>query len=149
MNLLTYLDKQGILSSYAQTIDWWLAEGKFKGWDARKVSAFTGKLHKLPKINTANIHHGARKGLAFPKKASKYPQLFLAKDVSEGRDWIRHIRNAIAHGNTSARKHPDGTLLVEMKDYKSDGITQTAYILIPIDYLKAIKEHYEKVKKSR
>lgn len=149
MNLLSYLEKQKIISAYTSSLDWWLTEGKFQGWDARKVAAFTGKLHKLPGLNTSDIHHGARKNLKFPKKASKYPQLYLSKDVSEGRDWIRHIRNAIAHGNTTVKKHKDGTIILEMKDFKTDQTTQTAYILIPIVYLNEIKKKYDAIKRSR
>lgn len=149
MNLLTYLERESILSSYVGAIDWWLAEGKFRGWDARKVAAFTRKLHNFSGLNIADIHHGSLKNLKFPKKVRKYPQLYLSEGISEGRDWIRHIRNAIAHGNVTIKRHSDGTILAEMKDYKLDQITQTAYILFPLVYLNDIKTRYEMIKKSK
>lgn len=148
MNFLFYLDSKKLLSSYASTIDWWLTDNKFQGWDRNKVTQLTRKLHALPGIDAKQcVHYGARKNLSFPKRASKYPQLHIMQDSSEGRDWIRHIRNSIAHGHVEV-KSSKGTLIVEMKDFSRNG-EQSAYMLIPLDFLIKIKDVYEKIKKGK
>ena len=90
-----------------------------------------------------------QKKLTFPKKASRFPQVWMGNGngKSEGRDWVRHIRNAIAHGNVNVRKIK-GEPILEMRDFQPDKKKQTAYILIPICYLDLIKKAYKNVGKE-
>ena len=66
---------------------------------------------------------------------------------SECKDFIRHIRNGIAHGNTSCIKQND-ELYIEIKDYDSTGNKQTAYLFIPINYITETHKLYKDVMRS-
>lgn len=86
--------------------------------------------------------------MKFPKKAARFPQIWIGNGNSEGRDWVRHIRNGIAHGNTTVRRIKD-EYVVEMIDFHTDGKTQTAYILMPLNYLMEIMNCYIEVEKKK
>lgn len=144
MNLFKYL-LEGNLSSYGRIIDWWLSERKFSDWDKKEITRFTKKLHNMKGFSKErDLKYCAVKNLAFPKKASRYPQVWMAKGGAEGRDWVRHIRNGIAHGNVTVRMIK-GECVLEILDFHSDEKTQTAYILIPLDYLEFIKKAYDDI----
>ena len=77
----------------------------------------------------------------------------MAKGSSEGRDWLRHIRNAIAHGKVRVIYKADAGksgMLLELLDFgkaETGEGDQTAYMLIPLEYLADIhKLYFEKEK---
>ena len=148
MNLFKHLLEKNLVS-YGRVIDWWLSEGKFEDWAKDDVGNLTKKLHLLQGFSkNRDLHYESAKRLSFPKKAQRYPQVWISKGSSEGRDWVRHIRNGIAHGNVTVRANT-AEPIVEIKDYMSDCTTQTAYILIPLKYLEQIMHLYDLVDKRR
>jgi len=103
MNLFKHLLEKNLVS-YGRVIDWWLSEGKFEDWAKDDVGNLTKKLHLLQGFSkNRDLHYESAKRLSFPKKAQRYPQVWISKGSSEGRDWVRHIRNGIAHGNVTVR----------------------------------------------
>lgn len=148
MNLVKYLMEHN-LTTYGKVLDWWLTDDKFRSWESKDVSRFTKKLHRIEGFSVErDLHYGAAKDMKFPKKATRFPQIWIGNGSSEGRDWVRHIRNGIAHGNTTVRKIKD-EYVAEMLDFHTDGKTQTAYILMPLSYFMTIMDYYKEVEKNK
>lgn len=148
MNLIKHCMECGLIS-YGAVLDWWLTDNKFNSWDSDDVGRFTKKIHKINSLSpNRDIHYGSAKNMKFPKKASRFPQFWIGKGSSEGRDIVRHIRNGIAHGNTKVRTI-NSQHIIEICDYQVDGKTQTAYILVPLDYLIIINGLYNDTEKCR
>lgn len=73
-------------------------------------------------------------------------KVLLGKSGSESRDFIRHIRNGIAHGKTKiVRKN--AKLWVEIKDNNTKK-QQTAYLFMPIQYIYNVHKYYVEIDKS-
>ncbi len=140
-----------LYKEWAETIDWLVDDEKFdakKGWSSSQLSKLTKQIHKLPNFSQGkNYIYGSQKNLAFPKKRTRKIQVIFSNGESESRDFIRHIRNGIAHGNTELFQTSNG-LFIEIKDYNSSGTKQTAYICFPAEYIVSIHKLYVNIKKS-
>ena len=148
MKLIKYIMENSKIE-YGDVLDWWLSEGKFDNWKRVEVTRFTKSLHRLSGLSLKrDLHYASAKQLKFPKKAVRWPQLWLAKGDGEGKDWVRHIRNGIAHGHVEVRIIK-GKELVEITDYSKSKNKQTAYILMEMEWLKDIWERYKRCKRAR
>lgn len=151
MELFSLLSDYNLIDDYAKIFDWIFNDNMFPAliWDNKnKVQAFTKALHKLDKLSPDNIHYDAKERLAFPERSNVYSCIYMAKGSSEGRDWLRHIRNAIAHGKVNVVYKTDACMsgiLLELRDYgkaETGEGGQTAYMLIPLEYLADIYKVY-------
>ena len=156
MELFSLLADHNLIDEYAKVFDWIFNDNKFPTlvWDNKnKVQAFTKAIHKLDRLSSDNIHYDAKERLSFPERSDIYPCIYMAKGSSEGRDWLRHIRNAIAHGKVRVIYKADAGksgMLLELLDFgkaETGEGDQTAYMLIPLEYLADIhKLYFEKEK---
>ena len=74
----------------------------------------------------------------------------MKESNSIGKDFIRHIRNGIAHGQTKIIKR-ENTLYIEILDFKDKDKSldkQTGYIYIPLSYVVDIYKIYSEIQKS-
>ena len=123
MKFFNTLNERNLFQQYAQVLDWILCDGKFEKsiWDNKnKIQAFTKALHKLDRFSTSRLHYGAKKNITFPAKGDydqfEIPTLFMSKGESEARDFVRHLRNGIAHGNVEVIDKGN-ELILELLDY--------------------------------
>ena len=92
---------------------------------------------------------------SYPKLRTKRnrhrkPFAMFSSSGSLGQDFVRHIRNGIAHGHAEVYKAA-GVDYVEITDYmkgKDTDPIQTAYIAIPLSYLDSILRLYREVEEG-
>lgn len=139
------LDMYLQLSEWAKIIDW-IFEDKFneKSWSSGKVGKYTKTIKRINGLSKSNYKYDSASKLNFPQKKSTKIQYLIGNGNSEARDLLRHIRNAVAHNNARIFIR-NGAYFFEFKDYKSDQITQTAYILMPVENLMNMYEIYKKM----
>lgn len=149
-NFFAELVSQELIKDWAETLDWLVDDNKFdkQYWSRGYVGSFTKKIKRLDNIGHQNYFYNSRENLDFtiPERLNK-PLIISAKGDGEGRDFVRHIRNGIAHGNTDFKK-VKGILYIEIIDYNASK-EQTAYIFFPITYITEIHKKYKDVEKSR
>ena len=171
MKFFKTLSDRDLFGDYAEALDWFLWECKFEVyfrpvideseieslplWDNKnRIAAFTRALHKMEGFSENRFFHRAKRDLDFPQKGDyrrySVPTIFIANGSSEGRDWIRHIRNGIAHGHIEVYDR-EGSLVLEILDFGkpedgNDG--QTSYMLIPLSYLNEISKVYHEKEES-
>lgn len=141
------LSQRGLLVDWAPLLDWYLSSEHFEGeiWK-NYISVFTRKIKKINCIQGANIKYGTKGTLTFPARRPNGVRIILEQTTenceSIGKDFVRHIRNGIAHGRARFTKIGDEDY-IEIKDYGDNLQTrQTAYILIPCDCLKSVYDVY-------
>lgn len=136
------------------TVDWLFWGDKFNksdGWTSRKTNQLTNQIKNLDcfsAYNYENFTHGNQEKLVFPKCHKNSVNAIFTTDIDRSvcKDFIRHLRNGIAHGRAKHRKIKN-TLYIEICDYKDDSLKiQTAYILIPLDTFIRIQVLYKNVK---
>lgn len=67
---------------------------------------------------------------------------------SVARDFLRHIRNSVAHGKCDIRQKK-GRLVFVGRDYKdSDGNDQSAYICLSVEALQGVYKLYCDIERS-
>ena len=74
----------------------------------------------------------------------------MSKSESFARDLIRHIRNGIAHGESTVC-NVDSELYIEVIDYSDKTKSpekQTAYLFIPLSYVTQFYKLYDDINKS-
>lgn len=150
MKLFKCIQEANLFADYAEAFDFILSDGKFDPylWDNRnKVKGFTKGLHRLTGWNDSTVQYGSLKSMSFPSMGSwtsmHAPCVYMNQSNSEGRDFLRHLRNGIAHGRTAVY-NKGGKLYLELVDYKDASCnTQTAYFMIPLTYLIAVFNLYK------
>ena len=142
MKLFKCIHERDLLADYAEAFDFVFSEEKFDSylWDNKnKVQSFTKGLHKLRGWNKHTLQYVPSKEMSFPSmgswKSLHGPCVYMKRGTSEGRDFLRHLRNGIAHGRNEVYIK-DGDLYLELADYRDASCKkQTAYFLIPLSYL--------------
>jgi hypothetical protein len=151
----TYLSKKGIFGEWASVLDWFLSSKHFDSdkWDDY-ISVFTKNVKKIKCIENAEIKYDVAGKLKFPAKRPKSTKIIHAKTKDKrnggglGRDFVRHIRNGIAHGRLEIIPINKEDF-IEIKDYSNDKLEQqTAYIFVPRDCLIEIYMKYLKLKEK-
>lgn len=146
---LTFVEN-GFTETWARALDWLFDDERFsteRGWTSGYVGAFTKKIKKLPMIGKNNYSYDAIKNLDFSNIDSNNIQIIHSKGDTEGRDFVRHIRNGIAHGRNEVRKF-NGTDYIRILDYNRKN-EQTAFIYVPLSYILDIYKAYKDVEKSK
>lgn len=148
------LISENLIKDWGDVLDWIFNDNKFPqeyGWNRGYTGLFTKKVKKLPGIkdfeypNKNNIQNYSS------KNRRNILIAFDSKGDGEAKVLIKHIRNGIAHGRTNYKKVSTSNtneLFIEIKDFKSDGKTQTAYIFFPISYIVKIHKIYAEIEKS-
>lgn len=147
----TQLDENNLIKEWVDVLDWILNDHRFspdKGWSSGYVGQFTKKVKKFDGFGESGFMSKPQKELVFPNESVGFtPLVLMQKDQSEGKELIRHIRNGIAHGRTSIKKKSE--LYIEICDYRSDGITQSAYINMPLRYVVDMQKLYNDIEKAQ
>ena len=152
-NFFKSLAKRKLLDDYAPALDWYLSSEHFKrdNWN-NYIHIFTKKIKQLAYLEKIDFKYGKEGIIKFPTKREHNTKIILEQTnpdcKSLGKDFVRHIRNGIAHGRAKITKIKSNEF-IEIKDYKdSKQILQTAYILIPKECLKDIYDIYLKIDKK-
>lgn len=151
MRFFKALNDYNLYYKYAEILDWLLSDGKFDVsiWDNKnKVQAFTKAFYKFERFSKEQSFHQSKKSLSFPCSGSYsqlyVPSIYMSAGESYARDLLRHIRNGIAHGNARVYDF-ENELLIELLDFGKESIYdngQTAYMLLPLEYIEKIYELY-------
>lgn len=146
--LFVNLVNAGLINSWASILDWLFDDEKFDGWTPNLLGRYIKKLKKLPGLGENRYKYDAIKNLSFPKRLTKQKIKFLSgRHDGEAKDWVRHIRNGIAHGKTRIIRETD-ELWIEIKDYSKSG-DQTAYIYLPISMIFKTFGIYNEINKQK
>lgn len=151
MRFFKALYEYNLYSKYAEILDWLLSDGKFDSsiWDNKnKVQAFTKAFYKFDGFTKDHSFHASMKNLAFPCAGSydkqPVPTIYMSAGESYARDLLRHIRNGIAHGKAEVYAVKT-ELLIELLDFGKESSQengQTAYMVLPLEYIEKIYELY-------
>lgn len=140
-----------LFNEWAETLDWLVDDNKFDetiGWTSGYIGSLSKKIQKLDGFSKDKTYcHLAIKNLSFPMQTTNAVVALFSNGNSECKDFIRHIRNGIAHGKTNCMKH-NNELFIEIKDYDSSGSNQTAYFFFPIRYITQTHKLYKDVLRS-
>lgn len=147
-----------LLDNLPAILDWLFDDKKFDGpaWTAGTKRKFTNKVLKLEGFSKATFKKKTN-GDSYPKAHVKCarpqkPYAMFSSNTSLGQDFVRHIRNGIAHGRATPFKS-GGKDYVEITDWgtrrtKNGDRVQTAYITIPLSHLNSILRIYREVEQG-
>lgn len=137
----------------AKYLDWLMDDEKFlvKGWDKTKTTKYTKEIKRITGFVLKHYHHGGLKDMSYPKSKLNHFAIYMQNDEAECKDLIRHIRNGFAHGNIKTRTISK-VKYVEIYDFGTSNRTdkptgQTAYILVPIQFVYDLYGLYEQIRK--
>lgn len=137
------------IEQWVPLLDWLLSNDRFnpqKGWGQKHNLNFTTQLKAI--VGTDNWLIQAAKTANWEFEKSDNPQIIMNKGGSEGASFVRHIRNAIAHGKVQIEKQ-NNKLYIEIKDYHDNSCrTQTAHIWIPAELLFDAYRLYMKIQEQ-
>ncbi len=153
----TYISKNEDVNEWAVALDWFLSNDHFKktGWKSY-ISVFTKKITKIDGLEGVDIKYGEEGDLNYPARRPRGCRIVIEQydkqKKSIGKDFVRHIRNGIAHGRAHFVKlNSEKTRkknYIEIKDYRDDNEKhQTGYLLIPKHSLIEIYSVYLEVEK--
>lgn len=149
--LFSDLAENQLLSCWADTLDWLLNDNRFsvdKGWNKNLVSKYTKTLKRQLGFSQDSFTCKKSSELDFPGPSdSRCPFVMMQKDESCGKDLIRHIRNGIAHGQTTIT-NKKGELFIKINDYNRKGQKQTAYIHVPLSSIPEMASIYHEIEKA-
>lgn len=131
--------------------DWLFDDRKYDDWSSPELGNFVKEFKKHDAIKNGKYVCGKRTEVTpedYNRKRCKNKKsiVIMIKGAGEGRDLVRHIRNGIAHGRAMLCTR-QGTRCLEMTDYgkfgeKTEKGGQTAYLLIPVDFVYYLYELY-------
>ena len=137
---------ENLYKEWAPLLDWLFDDDKFVGWTSGYVGSLSKKIKRLEGIGKKNYIYEKYTNISFPKEHSRETmKVIMVKGSGESKDLIRHIRNGIAHGRYNLFRK-EGKLYIELLDYSNN---QTAYICIPLSYIKSIHILFIEIEKSR
>ena len=154
------LASEKLIIDWASTLDWLFDDLKFskeRNWNRGYTGLFTKRVRQLSGLSdkSKNFIYGKIKHEDFPNqiKGSRRKRatlIMIAQGDAIARDLIRHIRNGIAHGQTTLYKVKE-ELYIEIIDY-SDKLKspckQTAFICIPLSYIPQFYKIYSDINTS-
>lgn len=151
MRFFKALYEYSLYSKYAEILDWLFRDGKFDSsiWDNKnKVQAFTKAFYKFDGFAKDQSFYASKKNLVFPCAGSydkqPVPTIYMSAGESYARDLLRHIRNGIAHGKAEVYA-VETELLIELLDFGKESSQengQTAYMVLPLEYIEKIYKLY-------
>ena len=157
-NIYRRINDNRISSGIIEALDWLFDDKKFdetiwqqviidrKGKKRYRTECLNKEIMKDCSFNNNNYIYGKHDDIHEKMINHNTRGTYIVFDQSEPVciDFIRHIRNGIAHSNT---KFSDE--FIEILDYKSKGRTQTAYIYMKIENIIKIHKCYKLVKTMR
>ena len=152
-SFFTGLHEFGYLPSLAAVFDWLFSEHRFDGaiWNSNAKGRFTKELKRLDGFGSSSFLTKSAMNeypvLKDRRNRKRKPYALFSSGGSIGESFVRHIRNAIAHGHAELYK-VKGCLYIQMTDYDVRG-NQTAYISMPLAYLNDIRIIYSNLEKSQ
>jgi len=138
------------LPNAAAIFDWLLDDNRFQGnsWTKNNKAKFTKQVKRLDGFSdkafrkkTSNEAYPAACGGKRNRRMKPYALFSVGSSL--GVDFVRHIRNAIAHGHINLYTSGNQTYL-EAIDY-SRNKAQSSYIAMPITYLESIFNIYHSI----
>lgn len=140
-----------LLNDAPSLFDWLFDDEKFEGskWDANAKRKFTNKIQRIDGFGKSTFKKKTRRD-AYPeirttRNRLRKPYALFSSGGSMGQDFVRHIRNGIAHGHVDLYK-VNGTDYVQLTDKGRNG--QTSYIVMPLTYLETIHRLYMETEDS-
>ena len=139
---------------FYEALDWLFDDDKFSNsvWGkndtsnikAKRTNRLTAELKNQFQFDENNfIYHNVNKDDSiFNNRNRRRTFVAFVNSGSICKEFIRHIRNAIAHSNTRFK----GRNYIELKDFDKSG-QQTAYMYIPEDSIISIYNCYKRVKR--
>ena len=130
---------------WISNLDWLFDDKKFEkslGWTKGPRRALTNYINR----NISNIFVIKKGEKIIPPKNDIYA--IFTSDDCESVSFVRHIRNSIAHNNTTIMTIKK-LKYIHFKDYSSNsGSVQTADIVINMDVLMKIHQKYNLLRKT-
>ena len=144
----SWISENEKFKTLAPALDWFVSENKFsdRKWNTSLKRKLTKEIRGVLDIEERSFCLKTRKLSYSALKSRKHRKptaLFSGKSLSV--DFIRHIRNGIAHGNITCYKTKRAHM-IEIEDFYQG--KQTAYIYIPLDVLNSVFEAYKKLNES-
>ncbi|MBQ7265580.1 MAG: hypothetical protein IJS61_05725 [Firmicutes bacterium] len=140
----------GLLNDWATILDWLFDDNKFdsKKWSSGYVGSFSKKIKKFDYIGKNNFIYDKRDNILFQNTIDKENPIIIKmiRGDSAGKDFVRHIRNGIAHGCNSFHVIKEKTY-IKILDYNRKK-EQTAYIIIPIEYIEQLYNIYASIEQQ-
>ena len=135
--------------------DWLVDDGKFNDWTKTELKLFADGVKKIKTIEKG-LYLYDKKSVANPsaydrkKNRRKTSIVIMVKGNGQAKDIVRHLRNGVAHGRATLCTR-NSVRCIELTDFgkygeknKSGG--QTAYILVPVGFIKDLYDLYVKTK---
>lgn len=154
------LVSEKLIGDWAYTLDWLFDDLKFskeRNWNGGYSSSFTKRVKALKYLSNEEkrVIYGKCDNTDFPnqcsnKRKKRLPYIAMSNGNSFARDLVRHIRNGIAHGDSTVHK-VNSELFIEVIDYADKTKSpdkQTAYLFIPMSYVTQFYVIYEEINKS-
>lgn len=154
------LVSEKLIEDWAYTLDWLFDDLKFSkehNWNGGYTSSFTKKVKALKYLSDkekrviyGKCHYKDYPNQSKSKGKKRLPYIVMSNRDSFARDLIRHIRNGIAHGESTIKK-VNSELYIEVLDYADKTKSpekQTAYLFIPLSYVTHFYKLYEEINKS-
>lgn len=154
------LVSEKLINDWASTLDWLFDDLKFskdRNWNGGYTSSFTKKIKKIKYLSDKEnrvIYRTKIKHTEFPNQCKmnnkRTPYVMMLQGDGFARDLVRHIRNGIAHGETSIKKVCD-ELYIEILDFSDKSKTpgkQTAYLFMPLSYITQFYRIYDDINNS-
>ncbi len=131
--------------------DWLFDDNKYLGWSSSDLRYFVLDYKELDVIKNG-LYICDKRSAVKPedynrkKNRKKRSIIVMIKGSGEAKDIVRHIRNGVAHGRAALCTR-NGVRCFEIIDFgkygeKSEKGGQTAYMLIPVDFVYSLFSIY-------
>lgn len=145
---------RGLLEEWAEILDWLFDDSKFSkdiGWNRGYTGLFAKRIQRFSGFSKDKTFvWKSDTEIQLPGKNTKRTAPYVAFTKGDGiaRDFVRHMRNGIAHGLTYLFNQK-GALCIEIIDFSDKGKkNQTAYFSIPISFITESFKVYQEIEKS-
>lgn len=144
-NFFTQMITKQEYDKWASILDWLFDDNRFskeKGWEKGRVTKFTKQAKRQLGFSDNNFIKVPVKDEKLKSDMPKDSQIVvMVSSESQGRDFIRHIRNGIAHGHVDFFKHHPW---LEITDYNKQQ-QPTARIIMPVEYIVKLYKIYNEI----
>ena len=160
------MKRKGFLESFFQEypceewikiIDWLFWDEKFILWTKLQLKQFVED-YKATSMVRDGLYLYDKKAVSNPSKYNRQKNrkkksiIIMVRGQGQARDIVRHIRNAVVHGGATLCTR-NGIRHLEIIDYGNYGENnsrngQTAYMLIPVDFVKKLFDTYNSIQNS-
>ncbi|MBP3884459.1 MAG: hypothetical protein J6D54_05925 [Olsenella sp.] len=136
-----------------EVLDWLFDDRRFSPsvWGRGERAKFTKRIKKLDGFGDMSFGYKSKK-LVYPRLPSEQSHLkktyavFSKQLGSQGADFVRHIRNGIAHGHASLYTVGSNTF-IEIRDYGRGG-TPSAFIAMPAAFISDTLDIYRRIEQE-